>query len=124
MSPLRHLSPLLLFLLFSFNLKAGIPAAYPPDVIKVLEKAGRNRHQLEAVLSHYSSPKDSLKLQAAYYLIANMEGHSFIISSLYDTNETKIEFDILDYPDFPSLMQGFKELDDKYGELDFQKEFE
>jgi len=96
---------------------------YPPAVLKVLAHSGSNRTQLETVLKHYSR-QDSLKFHAACYLIANIEGHSFIISSLYDTNKTKIDFDIFDYPDYHALQTGFAELEAKYGKLDFQKEFE
>jgi len=97
---------------------------YPPAVEKILTKAGVNRIQLETVLSYYASPKDSLKLQAAYYLIGNLEGHSYIISSLYDTNKNKIDFDILDYPNYEALLAGYDSLQKRYGKLDFAREVE
>ncbi|MEX6690953.1 discoidin domain-containing protein [Danxiaibacter flavus] len=40
----------------------------------VLKKAGKNRSQLEQVLSHYNKLEDSLKLRAAIFLIKNMDG--------------------------------------------------
>ena len=41
-----------------------------------LEESGINRVELEKVLRHYAaSPRDSLKLQAAEFLIRNMPGH-------------------------------------------------
>ena len=47
-----------------------------PTVKKALQKAGRNRHELEFVLEHYSkTPADSLKFQAACFLIGNMPYH-------------------------------------------------
>ena len=46
---------------------------YPADVEWALKLAGDNRAELEKVLVHYSQqPEDTLKLQAAYFLIANM----------------------------------------------------
>ena len=42
---------------------------------QALSFAGDNRKELESVLQHYSNPKDSLKLKAAEFLIANMPGH-------------------------------------------------
>lgn len=43
---------------------------------KALNDAGQNRHELESVLTHYSSnPADSQKLRAAKFLIENMPGH-------------------------------------------------
>lgn len=38
-----------------------------------LKESGKNRPELEKVLAHYAN--DSLKLQAAYFLISNMPGH-------------------------------------------------
>ncbi len=41
----------------------------------VLKLAGKNRHELERVIKHYSKePTDSLKLKAAEFLIMNMPG--------------------------------------------------
>lgn len=43
---------------------------------EALNFAGKNRPELEKILSHYSSnPDDSLKLKAARFLIENMPGH-------------------------------------------------
>lgn len=38
-----------------------------------LKESGKNRPELEQVLAHYAN--DSLKLQAAHFLISNMPGH-------------------------------------------------
>lgn len=40
-----------------------------------LKISGNNREQLEKVLRHYSSPRDSLKFRAVCFLIENMPGH-------------------------------------------------
>ena len=50
-------------------------ACTPSRLEKALKLSGSNREQLEKVLQHYSSPADSLKLQAALFLIENMPGH-------------------------------------------------
>jgi hypothetical protein len=48
---------------------------YPPEIEETLRQAGRNRKELETVLTHYSRyPVDSLKLRAAEFLIVNMPG--------------------------------------------------
>lgn len=53
------------------------------DLESALPRAGDNRPKLEKALQRYQSPKDSLKRQAAEFLIANMPGHfSFDSSSL------------------------------------------
>ena len=49
---------------------------YPLEVIRAIKFAGDNRAELEKVLEHYSKrPEDSLKLKAAYFLIANLPYH-------------------------------------------------
>lgn len=46
------------------------------DLESALEQAGKNRPELEKVLSHYAgNTSDSLKLKAAKFLIGNMPGH-------------------------------------------------
>jgi hypothetical protein len=94
---------------------------YPADVMEVLEAAGDNRAELEGVLSHYASAGDSLKLEAAMYLIGNMQGHSYIIHGLYDTAGTEVDIDVLDYPDYDSLRAFCDSFEAARGELDYQR---
>jgi hypothetical protein len=94
---------------------------YPPDVATVLDVSGENRSQLETVIEHFADADDSLMLQAAYYLIANMEGHSYVKYGLYDTSGLEIDFDPLDYPDYATLLVAFDTLEEQYGTLDFQR---
>jgi hypothetical protein len=59
---------------------------YPPEVEAVLDLAGDNRGELEKVLTHYSSgAKDSLKLRAAYYLIAHMGDAYYLKSTVFES---------------------------------------
>ena len=53
----------------------GQRTSIPKDLLKQnLKLAGKNRAELEKVLSHFSkNPRDSLKYQAAVFLISNME---------------------------------------------------
>lgn len=49
---------------------------YPTGVEETLSQAGRNRGELKKVLNHYlEHPEDSLKYQAACFLIDNMKWH-------------------------------------------------
>jgi hypothetical protein len=57
---------------------------YPPYVEQALKIAGENRKELEKTFKHYRSPKDSLKLKAAYYLVANMPGEGFRYGNIID----------------------------------------
>jgi hypothetical protein len=50
-----------------------------------LQKAGKNRTELEKVIEHYrQNPADSLKLKAAYFLIGNMPGFCYYQGKLID----------------------------------------
>ena len=46
----------------------------PQEVQLVLEKAGSNRVELEKVIDHYKISGEKNKLEAAYFLIRNIEG--------------------------------------------------
>lgn len=61
--------PIIVFVFLSCNdyKNQGIP----DDVVQVLKKAGSNRKELLKVINHYKG--DSLKLQATYFLIGNMD---------------------------------------------------
>lgn len=98
--------------------------SYPEEVSAVLDSSGANRTELEKVLSHYSNAEDSLKLQSAYFLISNMEGHSYVTYALKDTSGKEINFNPLDYPDYNTLESAFDTLKSRYDELDFKKKEE
>ncbi len=47
-----------------------------------LISAGKNKSELEKVLAHYDSPKDSLKRKAAVFLIENLPGKNSYVNNL------------------------------------------
>jgi hypothetical protein len=99
-----------------------LPAiVFPDDVVQALEKAGKNRDELQRVLVHYSQTRDSLELRAAYFLIGDMDGHSYITYQLKDTAGNVVDFDALSYPNYDSLTADFKRLEAKHGTLDFER---
>ncbi len=112
---------LILALTVSVVLAEEFSPSYPSDVEKILEAAGDNRGELEKVLEHYINANDSLKLEAAYFLISNMQGHNYVTYALRDTCEEEIELNVLDYPDFDSLIADLDSIEEKRGELDFKK---
>lgn len=67
---------------------------YNARLENALKLAGDNRYELEKVLHHYSREStDSLKLQAAKFLIENMPGHYTLEGSLINTYREKIYSD-------------------------------
>jgi hypothetical protein len=95
--------------------------AMPGDLSSILEKAGDNRPELEKALSHYQAQDDSLKLQAAMFLIGNMEEHCYVQFELRDSSGNAVDFDVLDYPDFKTLLAGVDSLEKLHGPLDFER---
>jgi hypothetical protein len=118
----RNGIPVLFIMVLALILAACTATSpYPPDVEEALVAAGDNSSELKAVLSHYASSDDTLKLQAAQYLIGNMEGHCFATYVLQDTAGNEVEFDVLDYPDFDALRAAIDSLEEQLGELDFER---
>ncbi len=111
----------LVILLSILHIACGQKSPYPAGVTEALEAAGDNKIELKKTLIHYASGDDSLKLQAAFYLIANMEGHCYVTYILQDTAGAEVDFDALDYPDYAALKVAYDTLETRYGELDFDR---
>ncbi len=124
--PLKAIAALLAALLLGcvscslFRL-GGSTSAWPPGVEAALRKSGANACELRRVLQHYRAQDDSLKFQATCYLIENMEGHSYAILSLCDSAEADVELNVLDYPDYKTLMATVEEIEAERGELDYHR---
>lgn len=87
----------------------------PKNVTAVLEKAGKNRGELEKVIQRYNQNKaDSLKLKATYFLISNMDIHSSVDYYWTDGKGKRIPYNEMDYPDFVSAVKAFEEIKPKY----------
>lgn len=112
-----HCSMILLPLLLML-LSVGC-ATWPADVKPALSKAGDNRVELENVLKHYQRLGDEQKLEAARFLIRNMDGHGYILTAFYDKDGNEIEFEALDYPNFKEAQAALDVLEKKHGELDY-----
>lgn len=106
------MKPLLLLLLAS-------AAAAEDPIAAALEKAGRNRAQLEEVLAHFAG--DPQKRAAAEFLIANMDGHGHIRFGLFDKEGHEVAFDALAYPDFASAQAALDALEKEHGTLEFRR---
>lgn len=121
---MKHTSKILLIGLLLFIAAAALNAEewqHPRSVADVLQSAGDNRPELEAVLDHYIAANEPQKLMAAYYLIENMSGHSFVEIALYDSTETEIEYDVLAYPDFNTLVADLDSIEAARGELSYDR---
>jgi len=112
---------LVVILLATISCERG-RAPWPENVQKALEQAGAHKGELEKVLRHYQNPQDSLKLKAAYYLIANMPDHGYLIYALYDTSGKEVDFDVLQYPNYKEMAKAWDSIAAIRGALDFKRQ--
>jgi hypothetical protein len=96
-------------------------SAWPPEVEDALAKAGDNRAELERVLGHYQRQGDPLKLEAAEFLVANMDGHGYIVHGFFDEQDNEIEFDALDYANYKEALAAFDALEAQHGTIDYER---
>lgn len=92
-----------------------------PEIKVAFEKAGENVTELQKVIDHYQNLGDSQKLTAIFFLIANMEEHSYATYRWFDTAGADVTVDILLFPNYDSLKVGIKEIEEERGELDYEK---
>jgi hypothetical protein len=96
-------------------------SAWPPEVEDALGKAGENRAELEHVLDHYQQQGDPLKLEAAQFLVANMDGHGYIVHGFFDEQGNEIEFDALEYASYKEALAAFDALEAEHGTIDYER---
>ncbi|HOD65721.1 MAG TPA: transglutaminase-like domain-containing protein [candidate division Zixibacteria bacterium] len=97
------------------------PAPRPADQVEAaLAAAGANRGELEKVLAHFDGKGDTLMLDAARYLIGNMEGHSYVTYALIDSLGDTIPWDAARFPDYGALQAAYGELEKARPGLDFK----
>jgi hypothetical protein len=96
-------------------------AAWPPQVEEALAKAGENRPELVRVLDHYQRQGEPLKLEAAEFLIANMDGHGYIVHGFFDEEGNEIAFDALDYASYREALAAFDALEAEHGTIDYER---
>lgn len=107
--------------LIAFIGSCSLFSGYPSDVKEALSKAGSNKSELKKVISHFKDTGDTLMLQAAYYLIGNMEGHSYTVIAYYDTSGNEVPIDVNAYPDYLSMLAHLDTVEAKQGTIDYDK---
>ncbi len=110
---------LILPLLFITIISCRQKSEYSEAINSVFNEAGSNKTELIEVLKYYrKDSKDSLKLQAAEFLIENMLGHSYNKSKLVDTSKTRVAFDVLDYPDYKTMVEAWDSIENRIGTIE------
>ena len=93
----------------------------PEDVIRNLERKGSNRFELEKAITYFREKGDSLQLEALFFLIGNMEDHSYVTFALYDSTGEEIDFNVLNYPDYNTVIAALDSMETETGELHFDR---
>jgi len=95
----------------------------PDNVATMLDSAKSNKQELLKVINHYKeNPKDSLKLKSAYFLISNMYQQAYYKAKLVDTNKTRVDFSVLDYPDYKTMVSAWDSIEKKIGTIDYTRD--
>ncbi len=95
----------------------------PASVEEAINKAGSNSVELEKTIKHYSQKEeDSLKLKATYFLISNMGGHSYYQTKIVDTSNHQVDFNVLKYPDYKTMVAAWDSVEREIGPIDFTKD--
>jgi len=94
---------------------------YPSDVADALKKSGDNRGELEKVITHFETLGDSLMLEAAYFIIGNMDGHNYAILAYYDTSGAEVEIDVNAFSDFKAILAHLDTVEAERGEVSYDK---
>ncbi len=87
-----------------------LPQTYPPEVEAVLIKSQDNRKELEEALDHFYKKKDSTKIKAIEFLIANMDIHCSRTYYWKTSKGEKIAFSEFDYPDLKTAVGAIDSL--------------
>lgn len=82
----------------------------PLEVEAVLKKAGKNRNELEKVITYCKKTGDPLKLKAAYFLIANMDIHYSMDYYWEDALGKRVPFSELNYPNLNAAIAAFEKV--------------
>jgi len=115
----KTLSITLALIILSLEMRLSA-SEYPESVAKALEKAGKNKSQIEMALNHFISDKDTLKLKAAYFLVENMPGHNYTRFVIKNSSDIVVPFDPLAYPDYTSMVKAWNETEKKYGSMSWK----
>lgn len=102
-----------LFCFVFFLHYTNLSIAQPQDVMRVLNKAGKNKAELEKAINYFRKTGDPLKLKAIYFLIANMDIHQSENYFWADANGKKVDYNELAYPSFEKAIQAFEVLKSK-----------
>ncbi|MCF7920635.1 MAG: transglutaminase-like domain-containing protein [Candidatus Cloacimonetes bacterium] len=92
----------------------------PLSVRKVLGGMETNRDELYEAVTAYQRTGNEQRLRALYFLLENMDQHSFALAGLKDSTGTKINYDISEFANLAEAEAKLDSLQEEFGELNFR----
>ncbi|MBI68626.1 MAG: hypothetical protein CMJ38_01120 [Phycisphaerae bacterium] len=83
----------------------------------VLDAAGDNKSELQAVLDHYESQGEMQKYEATCFLIENMEGHNYTELVFFNEKDEIVPFDSLSYENYDEAASAMHSLEQEHGSI-------
>ena len=96
--------------------KPGIPN----DVIDVLNRSGIFKPGLMTIILEFQAPEDSLKLEAAYYILRNLENNYTIQHTLVDSSDNEVTINPDKFNDLPSIISYRDSIESTIGRLEYR----
>ncbi len=92
----------------------------PPEVVKAIAETGHNRIELTKTIANYVDHPDSLKINAVFFLVANIGPNYSVTYRLEDTSGKVHAIHPENFDHGDSLLSFWKNLDASTGGLTFQ----
>lgn len=86
----------------------------PKEVEAVLQKAGKNKIELQKAINYFKKSNNPLKLKAVFFLISNMDIHYSVNTYLRNAKGKRYAFNELKYRTYPEAQSALKTLKEKY----------
>ena len=90
-------------------------------IARNLDKAGKNRAEIERFLARYEGSDDAQKRDASRWLVANMDGHGFALIELTASDGTRLPFDALDYKSLGEAKAALDAIEATHPGCDFKR---
>lgn len=86
----------------------------PKEVEAALQKAGKNKIELQKAINYFKKSNNPLKLRAVFFLISNMDIHYSVTTYLSNAKGKRFVFNELKYPNYLQAQAALKSLKTKY----------
>ncbi len=90
---------------------------YANDIKDNIKNSKKNKSQIKYAIKFFKQKGDSLQQVASNFILKNIGEHSFIQHALYDSEGNEIEWDVLLYKNYDSMIAAMDSLEAIKGEL-------